>query len=212
MVSRWLCYVQVDFHPAFIWLLRDFQLLLKEGRKTLTPSEYLEETLNSISGTETDVANRNQVGTCGLTSSSDRGRSICGTCCIGMQNITPSAASSVAPSSWALERSAELASFRISSITKVHEAVGALLCLLLTDGHNSSEQMRGTIKAVFPDRDAWTLVRPAMEEFKLQQLDVLPANELRPEFRQVRMTLFCRSLVLLHCLTSFRALSLSEGL
>ena len=71
---------------------------------------------------------------------------------------------------------------------------------LLENGDRSSSthatyhacmQMRGTIKAVFPDRDAWTLLRPAMEEGKLQQLDVLPAHELRPEFRQVRTRLLC---------------------
>jgi hypothetical protein len=45
--------------------------------------------------------------------------------------------------------------------------------------------MRSTIKEVFPVREAWTLVRPAMEEAKLQRLDTLPAAELRPEFRTV---------------------------
>jgi hypothetical protein len=45
--------------------------------------------------------------------------------------------------------------------------------------------MRSTIKEVFPVREAWTLVRPALEEAKLQRLDTLPATEFRPEFRTV---------------------------
>lgn len=45
--------------------------------------------------------------------------------------------------------------------------------------------MRSTIKAVFPDRDVVTIVRPALTEQKLQKLDTLPAAELRPEFRKV---------------------------
>ena len=46
-------------------------------------------------------------------------------------------------------------------------------------------QMRSTIKAVFPDRDAFTLVRPALLEDDLAQLDKLPYDQLRPEFKQV---------------------------
>ena len=45
--------------------------------------------------------------------------------------------------------------------------------------------MRSTIKAVFPDRDAFTLVRPALLEDDLAQLDKLPYDQLRPEFKQV---------------------------
>jgi hypothetical protein len=45
--------------------------------------------------------------------------------------------------------------------------------------------MRATIKAVFPDRDAFTLLRPALLEEQLNQLDKLPPSQLRPEFRKV---------------------------
>jgi hypothetical protein len=97
---------QADFHPAFVWLLRDFQLELREGRTRLTPAEYLEEALadapQSTGGA--DAAARN------------------------------------AP--------------------------------------------RQTIRAVFPDRDAFTLVRPALTEEQLCKLDALPPAALRPEFRQ----------------------------
>jgi len=96
---------QADFHPAFVWLLRDFQLELREGRTRLTPSEYLEEALadapQSTGGA--DAAARN------------------------------------AP--------------------------------------------RQTIRAVFPDRDAFTLVRPALTEEQLNKLDTLSSSSLRPEFR-----------------------------
>lgn len=45
--------------------------------------------------------------------------------------------------------------------------------------------MRTTIKAVFPDREAAVMVRPAMHEADLQRLDTLPYASLRPEFKQV---------------------------
>jgi hypothetical protein len=48
--------------------------------------------------------------------------------------------------------------------------------------------MRATIKAVFPDRDVVTLVRPALSEADLQRLDTLALSALRPEFRRVRHT------------------------
>ena len=47
-------------------------------------------------------------------------------------------------------------------------------------------QMRVTIKAVFPDRDVAVMVRPALHESQLQQLDQLTYSQLRPEFRKVR--------------------------
>jgi hypothetical protein len=104
---------QADFHPAFVWLLRDFQLELREGRTRLTPAEYLEEALS-------DAA---------MPASSGGGHS-----------TAADAAARNAP--------------------------------------------RQTIRAVFPDRDAFTLVRPALTEEQLNKLDTLPASSLRPEFRQ----------------------------
>ena len=53
---------QVDFSPAFIWLLRDFQLRLEADGKPITPAEYLEEALRPIKGGAADIANKNQVG------------------------------------------------------------------------------------------------------------------------------------------------------
>jgi hypothetical protein len=52
---------QVDFSPAFIWLLRDFQLRLEAEGKPITPAEYLEEALLPIKGGAADIANKNQV-------------------------------------------------------------------------------------------------------------------------------------------------------
>eukprot|EP00879_Flechtneria_rotunda_P026395 GHRR01028142.1.p1 GENE.GHRR01028142.1~~GHRR01028142.1.p1 ORF type:complete len:811 (+),score=359.13 GHRR01028142.1:614-3046(+) len=95
---------QVDFSPAFVWLLRDFQLRLESNGHPITPAEYLEESLLPVQGGEVDVANRNK--------------------------------------------------------------------------------MRSTIKAVFPDRDVATMVRPALSEAHLQTLDQLPYSSLRPEFRR----------------------------
>ena len=38
---------------------------------------------------------------------------------------------------------------------------------------------------LFPDRDCFCLVRPVSDERQLQNLDSVPASQLRPEFRQV---------------------------
>jgi hypothetical protein len=51
----------VDFSPAFIWLLRDFQLRLESNGRRISPAEYLEEALLPVKGGEADIANRNQV-------------------------------------------------------------------------------------------------------------------------------------------------------
>lgn len=56
----------MDFSPAFIWLLRDFQLRLESNGKQITPAEYLEEALLPVKGGEADIANRNQVGAVGV--------------------------------------------------------------------------------------------------------------------------------------------------
>ena len=48
------------------------------------------------------------------------------------------------------------------------------------------KQIRNSIKALFPDRDCYTLVRPMFDERQLNHLDELPPEDLRPEFRQVR--------------------------
>jgi hypothetical protein len=44
--------------------------------------------------------------------------------------------------------------------------------------------VRQSIKALFPDRDCFTLVRPVTDERALRKLDALPASALRPEFRR----------------------------
>lgn len=50
-------------------------------------------------------------------------------------------------------------------------------------GTVAKNQIRESIKALFPDRDCFTLVRPVNEEDALARLDTLPAAQLRPEFR-----------------------------
>lgn len=47
----------------------------------------------------------------------------------------------------------------------------------------SKNQIRDCIKAFFPDRDCFTLVRPVAQESQLQQLARLSQEELRPEYR-----------------------------
>lgn len=51
----------MDFSPAFIWLLRDFQLRLEDNGKPITPAEYLELALLPLKGGEADIANKNKV-------------------------------------------------------------------------------------------------------------------------------------------------------
>ena len=45
--------------------------------------------------------------------------------------------------------------------------------------------MRSSIKALFPDRDCFALVRPLMNEKDLAIMDTLPLATLRSEFQQV---------------------------
>jgi hypothetical protein len=60
--------------------------------------------------------------------------------------------------------------------------------LQLLPGTNTAVQsknnIRESIKALFPDRDCFTLVRPVNEEDALAKLDTLPSSQLRPEFKQ----------------------------
>ena len=46
-------------------------------------------------------------------------------------------------------------------------------------------QIRESIKALFPNRDCFSLVRPHNDEKQLAQLESLPPNSLRVEFREV---------------------------
>jgi hypothetical protein len=59
---------QADFHPAFVWLLRDFQLQLaaagvvRGGKGDISAGQYLEEVLADVrGGGGADEDNRNQV-------------------------------------------------------------------------------------------------------------------------------------------------------
>lgn len=40
--------------------------------------------------------------------------------------------------------------------------------------------IRDTISNAFPDRDCFTLVKPVIDEYKLQNLDNLEMDDLRP--------------------------------
>jgi hypothetical protein len=50
--------------PAFLWLLRDFQLQLRDGDRQLAPRDYIEEVLQELAGSGPNVANSNQVCVC----------------------------------------------------------------------------------------------------------------------------------------------------
>lgn len=52
-------------------------------------------------------------------------------------------------------------------------------------GHPVLLQIRGSIKALFPDRDCFTLVRPMHDERALNHLDGIEPEQLRPEFQEV---------------------------
>lgn len=47
----------------------------------------------------------------------------------------------------------------------------------------SKNEIRESIRALFPDRECFTLVRPLNNENALQKLDKTPLDKLRPEFR-----------------------------
>ncbi|RWR86501.1 Guanylate-binding protein [Cinnamomum micranthum f. kanehirae] len=47
----------------------------------------------------------------------------------------------------------------------------------------SKNEIRESIRALFPDRECFTLVRPLNDEKELQRLDQISLDELRPEFR-----------------------------
>ncbi|XP_047317517.1 guanylate-binding protein 3-like [Impatiens glandulifera] len=47
----------------------------------------------------------------------------------------------------------------------------------------SKNEIRASIRALFPDRECFTLVRPLSNENELQRLDQIPLEKLRPEFR-----------------------------
>ena len=53
-----------------------------------------------------------------------------------------------------------------------------------TPAVQSKNNIRDSIKTLFPDRDCFTLVRPVNEEDALAKLDTLPSTQLRPEFKQ----------------------------
>ena len=46
-------------------------------------------------------------------------------------------------------------------------------------------QIRDSIKALFPDRDCFPLVRPMSDEKMLAKLETLDSSTFRPEFQQV---------------------------
>ncbi|GMH05476.1 hypothetical protein Nepgr_007316 [Nepenthes gracilis] len=47
----------------------------------------------------------------------------------------------------------------------------------------AKNEIRESIRALFPDRECFTLVRPLNNESELQRLDQIPLDKLRPEFR-----------------------------
>ncbi|KAL6991120.1 hypothetical protein U1Q18_009239, partial [Sarracenia purpurea var. burkii] len=47
----------------------------------------------------------------------------------------------------------------------------------------SKNEIRESIRALFPDRECFPLVRPLSNEAELQRLDQIPLDKLRPEFR-----------------------------
>ena len=47
-------------------------------------------------------------------------------------------------------------------------------------------QIRESIKALFPNRTCFPLVRPMSDESQLQRLEAVAPSQLRPEFQQVR--------------------------
>ncbi|GJP83322.1 hypothetical protein CLOP_g13484 [Closterium sp. NIES-67] len=53
-----------------------------------------------------------------------------------------------------------------------------------SESARAKNQIRESIRSLFPDRDCFALVRPISNEKLLQKLDHLPMDQLRPEFKQ----------------------------
>lgn len=51
-------------------------------------------------------------------------------------------------------------------------------------------QIRESIKSLFPNRECFALVRPMADEKQLQRLESVPPEQMRPEFREVQITIF----------------------
>jgi hypothetical protein len=165
----------VDFSPAFIWLLRDFQLRLESNGRQISPAEYLEEALLPVKGGEADIANRNQVGAAKTAlfawDSAESAGAVGKHVCVCGQDA------------YAVVFAVVAVQWRLPLPAALLRSTSAPTPLLLSV---PAAQMRTTIKTVFPDRDVATLVRPALSEAHLQRLDTLPVSSLRPEFRRVR--------------------------
>ena len=50
-------------------------------------------------------------------------------------------------------------------------------------------QIRESIKSLFPNRECFALVRPMADEKQLQRLESVPPEQMRPEFREVQITI-----------------------
>lgn len=70
-----------------------------------------------------------------------------------------------------------------------YKAVSSLSAVAITCCHGvvCVVQVRASIKSLFPERDCAALVRPMLDEAKLAKMDALPYEQLRPEFRKVRV-------------------------
>ena len=138
----------------------DFQLQLAaaDGRGAATPAAYLEQALSGGG----DDEGRNQV--------SGSARASLAFCQISM----PTPRLSLSPHMTA----------PLCHSTPLLLPPSSHPPLYVDDNNdNNIHQMRATIKAVFPDRDAFTLLRPMLLEEDLNRLDAVPFSQLRPEFK-----------------------------
>lgn len=169
---------QVDFSPAFIWLLRDFQLRLEDNGKPITPAEYLELALLPLKGGEADIANKNKVRcpwpslTLHALTSQHAAVGMRGLGVLQTQHKHHPASVCTQLSPQGLK-----CPYTLPRMCTGADVVLHMRLLFL--------QMRATIKSVFPDRDMAVMVRPALSEADLQRLDAMPDSKLRPEFKRV---------------------------
>ena len=82
-----------------------------------------------------------------------------------------------------------------ASHSVMHDSIESLLSSLPPPSTSplqavkSRNQMRDSVKSLFPERDCFALVRPCLEEEQLANMDGLTMQQLRPEFRKVRAAL-----------------------
>ena len=154
------------FTPAFLWLLRDFYLSLEEdaGGQARLP-QGLKQHVSLL------ACHLSRAGAAQLLAPVHLQAS--------PKDYLETALKPVKGSTAAAEAKNQVEMLvGLPSCKAACRAPTSQRCLVL--------QIRASIKALFPNRDCFTLVRPMSDERQLNQLESIDASQYRPEFKRVR--------------------------